>query len=331
MSLLRSQHIAIGYHTKPEKIVLSNINLCLFQGELTCLLGQNGIGKTTLIKTLTGILPALSGKVLIDNKEIQKYNNIELSKLLSIVLTNVSIPSYISVFDMVSLGRFPYTNWLGRLTKDDKNKVLDAIEVCGISKHRKKFINELSDGERQKAFIARAIAQDTPIVILDEPTAHLDVISRLEVLNLLKNLAKEQNKAILLSTHDIDTALHVSDRIWLVKNMQIKTGIPEDLVLNQSFDDLFESPTIQFDISSGNFKNKKKPTDEICLTGMGNRLIWTKNALERTGFNTTSARSEISIEILDTENTWIIRTMNKEIRANSIEELLQYVNRYSGR
>ena len=214
ITLLQATNLSIGYTAKKQAATISsNINLELKTGSLTALIGANGIGKSTLLRTLTGIQQPLSGKVLLNNKAIAEYSAQELSQNLSIVLTEALPPSNLTVFELVALGRQPYTNWLGSLSYDDFTKVNLALELTQIAhlSHKKHF--EISDGQLQKVLIARALAQDTPLIILDEPTTHLDLLHKVNLLRLLKKLAQEANKCILYSTHDLDLALQLSDQI----------------------------------------------------------------------------------------------------------------------
>jgi iron complex transport system ATP-binding protein len=248
--------LSIGYArgSKITNLLNEDIDLQLFTGELTALLGVNGAGKSTLLKTLCGFQPPIKGKIYIENRLLSAYSQNELSKKISVVLTEKTNAGGITVMELVSLGRQPYTDFFGRLSAKDEALVSEAIEAAGISHKANNYVSELSDGERQKAMIAKALAQQCPIIVLDEPTAFLDVTSKIETMLLLKRLASEQEKAILLSTHDLDIALQMSDRLLLMKPHQpILSGTPKELVSNGSISDFFSNEKVRFDSESEKF------------------------------------------------------------------------------
>ncbi|MBF1478209.1 ABC transporter ATP-binding protein [Prevotella pallens] len=205
------EQLSVGYKGFPP--VVSNINVEIKSGELTCLIGSNGIGKSTLLKTLTGFLPKLSGRLLLDGRDINMLSQRERAKYISIVLTYKSDVQNLSVTEMVGMGRMPYTGFWGKLNANDQTIVAEAIEMVGIEHLKNRMIQTLSDGERQKVMIAKALAQQTPVILLDEPTSFLDFPSKVEMLQLLHRLAKETNKVVFLSTHDLELALRIADRL----------------------------------------------------------------------------------------------------------------------
>lgn len=205
------EQLSVGYKGFPP--VVSNINVEIKSGELTCLIGSNGIGKSTLLKTLTGFLPKLSGRLLLDGRDINMLSQRERAKYISIVLTYKSDVQNLSVTEMVGMGRMPYTGFWGKLNTSDQTIVAEAIEMVGIEHLKNRMIQTLSDGERQKIMIAKALAQQTPVILLDEPTSFLDFPSKVEMLQLLHRLAKETNKVVFLSTHDLELALRIADRL----------------------------------------------------------------------------------------------------------------------
>lgn len=203
MSLLQAENLEIGYPAKGgRKTVADGIHFHLEGGEFICLLGPNGAGKSTLLRTLAAIQPPLSGAVRICGEDTRTLSSAKKAKSLGLVLTE-RVETGLSVRELVSLGRAPYTGWLGWLSPDNKAKVDWAIEATGCKALALRKVHELSDGERQKAMIARALAQETPVILLDEPTAHLDLPNRVGIMRLLKNLAQETGKVILLSTHEL--------------------------------------------------------------------------------------------------------------------------------
>ena len=224
--MIELHNLTVGYG---EKAVLSDINQVLKAGQLVCLLGSNGVGKSTILRTLAGFQPPLSGEVLIDGKDLSSLSLSQRSKTVSIVLTErVEVP-YMKVADLVGMGRSPYTGFFGKLTKEDKQIVGEAIEMVGITSLAERTIDTLSDGERQKAFLAKALAQQTPIILLDEPTAFLDFHAKISTLRLMQKLAHETDKTILMSTHDVEMALRLSDILWIVQDGKIQTGTTASL------------------------------------------------------------------------------------------------------
>ena len=227
------EQLSIGY--KGYAPVVSGINVEIRSGELTCLIGSNGIGKSTLLKTLTGFLPKLGGRLLLDGREIDGLTTRERSKLISIVLTYKPDVQNLSVTEMVGMGRMPYKGFWGKLGVEDQTIVAQSIEMVGITKLKDRMIQTLSDGERQKVMIAKALAQQTPIILLDEPTAFLDFRSKVEMLQLLHRLAVETDKVIFLSTHDLELALRLADSLveldgsglHVVESSKVKSDINE--------------------------------------------------------------------------------------------------------
>lgn len=256
--ILSTKNLYTGYSSKKGKnIIGSDINLQLKSGKLISLIGANGIGKSTLIRTLTGIQKPISGEVILNQKNINTYNPKELAQELSIVLTENLPPSNLTVFELVALGRQPYTNWIGKLTSDDISKVNEALSMTQISNLATKKHFEISDGQLQKVLIARSLAQDTPLIILDEPTTHLDLVHKVSLLKLLKNLASETNKCILFSTHDLDLALQLSDEMIVMNAERTVLNSPENLIDEGILDSLFTDENIFFDKEKAKFILKK--------------------------------------------------------------------------
>ena len=225
---------SIGYRIGSQNTVIaSDIQSEIHSGELVSLIGANGCGKSTLIRTLAGLQPALGGSIQIDGCNLALMDRKARAQKMSVVLTdNISVPNT-TVHDIVALGRFPYTNWYGTLSEHDEELILQSIEIVGLQDFAYRSIDTLSDGERQRVMIAKALTQDTPFILLDEPTAHLDVQNRIEVMNLLKKLTVAANKAILLSTHELHLALNVSDFVWTMKKGQpLLSGTPRQMLGN---------------------------------------------------------------------------------------------------
>jgi iron complex transport system ATP-binding protein len=253
-NILATAQLSIGYTSgKGANVIANDINITLKQGSLTALIGANGIGKSTLLRTLTGIQPPLAGSILLNDKSLTSYLAKELAQNLSIVLTESLPPSNLTVFELVALGRQPYTNWLGSLSDEDLTQVEKALQLTQIEALAKKKHYEISDGQFQKVLIARALAQDTPLIILDEPTTHLDLLHKVNLLRLLKKLASEAGKCILYSTHDLDLALQMSDEIIVMVNEKAIQDTPKNLIARKVFDTLFDDPNIIFNAEKGGF------------------------------------------------------------------------------
>ena len=252
--ILTTSNLCVGYSSKKEiKTIASNINLTLKKGELIALIGANGIGKSTLLRTLIGIQPPLSGDVILNGKNILDYDSISFAQNLSIVLTEKLPPSNLTVFEIIALGRQPYTNWLGNLSDNDISKINEAMELTQITSLADKKHYEISDGQLQNVLVARALAQDTPLIILDEPTTHLDLLHKVSLFKLLKKLAKDTNKCILFSTHDIDMAIQISDEMIIMTENNVVQDQPCNFISKGNFDTLFKDEHIAFDSEKGKF------------------------------------------------------------------------------
>lgn len=209
--------LTVGYGKgKHTHVVARDIQATLSSGSLVCLVGRNGVGKSTLLRTLAFFHPPLAGDVFLDGRPLSAYSHQALAETVSVVLTERGDLDNLTVSDVVGMGRTPYTNFFGTLRDDDRRIVADAIEAVGLTSLAGKKMSCISDGERQKVMIAKALAQQTPIIILDEPTAFLDYPSKAAILNLLRRLAHEHDKLVLLSTHDLDVAVRIADDIWLM-------------------------------------------------------------------------------------------------------------------
>ena len=288
MSILSTHTLSIGYSKgKHKTLVQQNLNLELFHGEMVCLIGPNGSGKSTLLRTLAGIQNPLEGKVLIGEKNITELSQHERALNIALVLTDKVEIENATVKDVVSLGQQPHTHWLGGLTPEGHAKINEAIRMVHLEDKSGNYLNELSDGERQRVMIAKALAQDTPLMFLDEPTAHLDLRSRVEIMLLLHKLAHNTGKGIILSTHELDLALQAADRIWLMSDKDsMKSGVPEDLVLNGVFNAVFESEAYYFNTTNGNFSMNYPLNKKISVTSTDKaRLYWTLRALARAGYS----------------------------------------------
>ena len=318
MSILTTKNLSIGYSKKGKTdIIQSGLDLQLRAGELVCLIGPNGSGKSTLLRTLTGLQKPLSGVTLIDGKESTKIKQHEKALLMALVLTDRVDIENTTVYNLVSLGRHPHSDWWGNVTDQEDAIIRDSIEMVHLIHKMHQNINELSDGERQRAMIAKALAQDTPIIMLDEPTAHLDLPNRVEIMLLLHKLAHKTQKAILLSTHELDLALQAADRIWLISTDHgVECGVPEDMVFNGSFNRTFQSSSFFFNAANGNFSMNYPMTKKVWVSGDKTRMYWTLRALARAGYVVVQ---DAEVKILVNEQGWTLN--NKDIA--TVEELLR--------
>lgn len=282
---IKIKGLSIGYLSKKNrKIVAENINSTILSGELTCLLGANGIGKSTLMRTITAFQPKLGGNIYIEGKEIEDYTEKELATLVSVVLTEKFDIKNMTARELIVLGRSPYTGFWGNLSAEDQKIVDNAIALIKIENLTSRMIHTLSDGERQKVMIAKALAQETPIILLDEPTAFLDFPSKVEIMQLLHQLSRKTNKTIFLSTHDLELALQIADKVWLMdKENGIKIGTPEDLSIDGSLSHFFARKGIIFDTDTGLFRVANDCDRKIRMTGHGQLYAMVRKALLREG------------------------------------------------
>lgn len=324
------QGLRTGYKSKKEERVVSyQLDLSVLKGELVMLMGPNGCGKSTLMHTLAGLLPSLGGYVQIAGKDMALLRMREKAQMLSLVLTDKITTNNLTVWDIVVIGRYPYIDYRGKLSKEDDRIVREALTSCKLSGFEKRLFCELSDGEKQRVMIARALAQQTPVMLLDEPTAHLDLPSRLEVIIMLRNLARQTNKSILVSTHEMDLALQWADTVWLMnKQGTIYSGCPEDLILNGKFKEVFGNETLDFDMENGTFTVKQKNAIPIMVEGKNPFYKWTLNALHRNGFIETANPNE-KRKIIVNKDSWTIyedTLDHSPLAFKSIRHLLNYLH-----
>ena len=257
-TVLETKDLHIGYASKKKTVrVAGPINIVLKKGQLVGLVGANGIGKSTLLRTLTNVQKPLEGDIFINSQSLFEYAPIELAKQLSLVLTEPIASKNLSVFELVALGRQPYTNWVGNLSDQDVAITNKALKQTNIEALSTKKCFELSDGQLQKVMIARALAQDTDLIILDEPTTHLDMYHKAYILKLLQKLAKDTGKTILFSSHEIDLTIQLCDSIIVMTKDNVVSGQPCHLISNGTFNTLFPADLIAFDAISGSFRIKK--------------------------------------------------------------------------
>ena len=330
--IIALNNASIGYKAKSHSVnvVKSGISVYALKGELVALIGGNGVGKSTLLRTIAGFQPSISGGVLIRGKQVNGYREKELAFIMSFVSTEIIRVPNLSVFDLVSLGRYPHTNWFGKLLDEDRNIVEEAIKSVGLQGYENRMVNCISDGERQKAMIARTLAQDTDVIVLDEPTAFLDLSNKYEIVHILHQLASEKGKTILFSTHDLTTAIAESDRMWVMLHDSVEQGAPEDLILNGDFTSLFHNDHLFFDQEKGDFRIRKQTKRKALINGNGIAVYWTIKALERNGFeviglsDASSYLAFITIDVAYPE--WIVTYQEQLTKFNSLLSLCRYLN-----
>ena len=276
--------LSLGYTKQGKrKELLRDLSFQLYSGELTCLLGPNGVGKSTLIKAILGDLTPWEGTLVLDQQELSSYGIEERAKRIAVVLTNPSYPGNMTVGQLVALGRTPHMNWTGKLGTEDRKWVDQAISDTRLTELQDERLSELSDGQRQKAMIARALAQDGKVLVLDEPTAHLDLINRMEIMMLLREISQKKEKAVLVVTHDLDIALETADRFWLMNcGSPLHMGRPEDILLSGKIQALFPGKNYHFNVARGKVELVQEPSD-LPLDGPAEVVYWVKKALLKAG------------------------------------------------
>ncbi len=331
-AVITATDLCIGYRThKGEKKVHEHLSFGLYPGELTSLLGANGAGKSTLLRTLSASQPSLAGDLQLLGKPLQQYSEKERSRTIGVVLTDKTQAGGLTVYELVALGRQPHTGFFGRLHPKDHLIIKEALDAVGIAHKAESYTAELSDGERQKVMIAKALVQECPLIILDEPTAFLDVVSRIEIMTLLPPIAPAQNKAILLSTHDIEQALVLADCLWLLrKGHGMRSGITEDLILNGELDTLFDRKEICFDRAHGSYYPSVQWEKEIVVDATDETLLhWTVNALNRNnyGCRISPCEADASLPRLTVErnDSLSLHTATNEVRFTSFAAFIAYL------
>lgn len=312
-TILRTHDLTVGYRTATKTIVpiASHLNLALQTGELVCLMGANGVGKSTLMRTLAAMHKPLKGHVQLDGRDLNLYSARQLATRLSVVFTDRPELGLMNGYALVALGRHPHTDWTGRLTAHDEDVIRWAVDALGAKAFAHRPVMELSDGQRQKLMIARALAQESTLILLDEPTAFLDLPRRVELMQTLRQVAQETQRAILLSTHDLDLALRSADRLWLLAEGRVDVGIPEELILNGAFASAFRSEGVEFDHATGSFAMAHPQHGVIGLAGEGMEAHWTAHALRRVGyevltlpFHPTSPSLQVQLQQTDAGMIW---------------------------
>ncbi|MGI6249908.1 MAG: ABC transporter ATP-binding protein [Anaerolineaceae bacterium] len=327
---LETRQLSIGYRegNAGDLLVSESLSLNLWEGELVCLIGPNGAGKSTLLRTLAHLQKPLAGEIDLLGSPLKKYASNQLAKTLGVVLTTPVQVGAMRARDLVGLGRFPYTGLFGTLNERDETVVERSLKMAGAAALAERLLHELSDGERQKVLIARALAQEPKILLLDEPTAFLDLPGRVSVMQLLRSLAHGHDMAILTSTHDLDQALQNADRLWLMAaDGTVREGAPEDLVLSGDIGAVFDQQNVVFDPDSGDFVVNLPHKDEVVLLASGRDGLWTLRALQRAGYRVVFEAAEgkplIEVDVHQKPTIWRVRHLHKSLESHSIYQLLQ--------
>ena len=328
---LTTTDLNIGYsHKGKNTCVAEALNLALNAGEFVCLLGPNGAGKSTLIRTLAGMQAPLSGSLQLKDQSFHSIPPRERARMISVVLTEALPIGMMDAYSLVALGRHPYSGWLGGLDATDKERIKWAFQAVGAIGLEARQISELSDGERQKVSIARALAQEAQVMLLDEPTAFLDLPRRVELMTILRNLAHREQMGLLLSTHDLDLALRFADRLWMITtDGQLIQGYPEELAMSGEFARIFANDNLDWDAERGSFRAHPNPCLYAEIRGEGVNALWTQRALERLGFGIASEGQDgaLCIQISETNKQveWIAERNGHQVAHASIAQLIDWV------
>lgn len=332
--VIEGNDVAVGYRGRHGRTVHEHLDFCLYRGELTCLLGTNGAGKSTLLRTLAGTQPCLGGQLELFGRPLEDYSADERSRLIGVVLTDSTQVGGLTVYELVALGRQPHTGFFGRLNRYDREQVAHALQAVRIAHKAESYMGQLSDGERQKAMIAKALVQECPLILLDEPTAFLDIASRIDVMALLRRLAVEEGKAVLLSTHDVEQALVLADRLWLLGDKRgLECGVTEDLILSDKIDMLFGSRShVRFDRKHGVFSPEMEVKGYVYLSAADEILYhWAQNALNRHGYFCVEQKPDgdcpcFQLEVAASRQL-VVRMVHSTVECTSFEELLAILDK----
>lgn len=323
--MLQANNISVGYYKKDiSTAVAEGLSFALQKGKLTCLLGPNGVGKSTLIKSIMGQLPLLEGSLILEGQDIKNFSSRELARKIAVVLTEKVSTGNLNVYQLVSLGRIPHTGWLGKLSDEDKEKVGRAIALTHIGYLQNKKLSELSDGQLQKVMIARALCQDGEILILDEPTAHLDLVNRYEIMHLLRDIALKEKKAILVVTHDLDIAIDTADVFWLMQcGFPLEAGAPEDLILQGKLNRLLPEGNLVFDPLNGKVQESKKMVYPE-ITGDASAVKWIQNALKKTRMDFSN--NDLKLQVQEAPFRILLNGVGAQKEIESIEDLIDFLS-----
>jgi len=329
---LSATNLQAGYRNKrSETCVARASDLAIHSGDFICLLGPNGAGKSTLIRTLAGIQTPLHGTLQLQGQTYEQLSPVERARKVSVVLTEPMPVGMMDGYSLVALGRHPHSDKLGALDQQDRERIEWALQVTDAQGLRDRLISSLSDGERQKLLIARALAQETSLTLMDEPTAFLDLAGRIELMVALRKLTQQNDCALLVSTHDLELALRFADCIWLLdKEGTITQGYPEELVINGTISRTFSSKEIEWSREQGTFRTQLHRNLSATIQGDDMLVLWTKRALERLGFKIVDPGENAILQVNasgDAENgTWVVRYEGSESHHSSITAFIDFAS-----
>jgi iron complex transport system ATP-binding protein len=324
---LRAIDLSVGYRSRRvRRVVLEHLNVYVRSGELVCLLGPNGIGKSTLLRTLARMQPAMSGCIELGGCDLRRLHQMDLARRLGVVLTERPIVGALTAAQVVEFGRYPHSGWFGTLTERDHEVVRRAIEAVGAQHLANCDYSKLSDGERQRILIARALAQEPLMLLLDEPTAFLDVPSRVELMGLLRRLARDEHLAVVASTHDLELALRTADTLWLITpDGRLHAGAPEDVVVDGRIEEAFRGETIRFSPEEQTFRLVTGDRGEAVVHGGGLRATLARAVLEREGFAVVSTGDAVLTVVADGASGWQASFGDRVSRGERFTALASFV------
>jgi iron complex transport system ATP-binding protein len=325
--ILSFDNLEIGFVSgKHKHILFPPARATAYEGELIAVIGKNGVGKSTLLRTIAGLQGLIEGELSVDGKSIKEYSRIQLSEKVGYISTEIVKVSNMKVYDLVSLGRYPYTNWLGSITRADHDIISESLIKTGMDGFSERHVTEISDGERQRAMIAMVLAQDAELMVMDEPTAFLDISSKFEIIHLMHELTTRRDKTIIFSTHDLSTALSHADKIWVLKETGLFEGAPEDLMLEGTFNTLFDNSKVKFNAIDGSFNIRNVEKGQITVIGEGEKKYWTEKALIRAGYIIADSGSSIVVESPSEQNPlWKCHKPDSFKEFNDIYDLLEFI------
>lgn len=316
--LIKIEELSIGY---PKREVCKNINATAKRGELIGLCGKNGSGKSTLIRTLLGLQPKLSGRIEFQNENIDSWNLNKRSKEISVVFSRLNRLPALTVYELAALGRLPYSSGFSKITEEENELIENSLEKVGILNLKDRLVTQLSDGQLQMAMIGRALVQDTDLVLMDEPTSHLDIENQFKIFELIYKLSKETNKTFIVASHQIELLIQNANRLWWIDSGEFYSGFPEQLAFERQIFDKLSQQKIKFDYSEGKFKFNHKAVNQVSLNSNGNELsYWVRHALERNGFE-ISENSNLKIDLNQNQ------IQLNHLKFDTIEELIRYLKK----
>lgn len=332
-ALLQTNDLAIGFRNDKQRthVLQEKIDLSLNAGDFICLIGPNGCGKSTLIRTLSGIDRPIKGEVSVGQQNVHALSDAERSKWLGIVLTDKASVENITVEEIVALGQYHNSGWFGNLGPAEQEKVNKAIDQVGLAGFEDHHYHILSDGEKQRAFIAKVLCSEAPLLMLDEPTAHLDIPTRVEIMMLLRELSRELGRAVLISTHELDLAMQLADEIWLMNpGHTLFKGTPEELLLSGSLDKTFGKALLHFNPHSGSFCVETTSTGKLLLLGSGELTEYTRQALQRLGFQIADQENaELIVEVDTTKKRWTVRSGQETWKFPNLLNTCRFLKEYA--